>query len=718
MMPAVSTRLLEASWPATELGAAISALVRRSGLLAEPVALAGPASATEEDIQAFMQDAGTRLGVEIVSVTSTCGELPELLRRLGPSLLRLPDASGAGGKSARFLLVLRGGSFGLSVLTPEKKVQKLDLDLVRQALLADRLLAEESSVNALFGDLELLTEVSDAGLRTFALERLRDVSVLAGWLVRSPPAGSARVLARTTHVPLLLALILSTRALSTVLSILLWWLVGRDVYDGELDRSALLSFALCSLSIIPLRILDGWAQARLALDVSATLKASLLNGVLHLDRTATRGLGIGQFLSMAMEGEQSSTAMDSALAVLVSLVELLAALAVLAAGVGGAVHVLLLLGWAGFIIWLCKSYYLKAQRWILASRKVTHDLVERLVGYQTRLVQERPEERNREEDALLCEYLGASRELDRRSLLIDSLLSHGWLILGMAALMPALASDTGIGPKMAASIGGVLMSAGSLKRFAGGVKDLIGVWISWQQTVPILQAGRQALLRDQSTINAEPAARMPGELSAAPLVRFDNLSLRYGPDAPAALVDCSQEIQAGDRILLEGPSGGGKSTLAMVLSGLRTANLGTVLLRGERAEQMPLSRWRSRVVLVPQFHDNHILTESLLFNLLLGRRWPATPEDERAAAAVCGMLGLGPLLCTMPQGLAQTVGDGGWALSHGERSRVFLARALLQEKVKLLILDESFAALDPETLRQACHGVLASAPTLLVIAHP
>lgn len=111
------------------------------------------------------------------------------------------------------------------------------------------------------------------------------------------------------------------------------------------------------------------------------------------------------------------------------------------------------------------------------------------------------------------------------------------------------------------------------------------------------------------------------------------------------------------------------------------------------------------------------LTDSLLFNLLLGRTWPPEAADVRLAASVCELLGLSPLVQRMLQGLQQTVGDGGWALSHGERSRVFLARALLQRDVALVILDESFAALDPETLRQVGAGVLAAAPTLLVISH-
>ena len=71
----------------------------------------------------------------------------------------------------------------------------------------------------------------------------------------------------------------------------------------------------------------------------------------------------------------------------------------------------------------------------------------------------------------------------------------------------------------------------------------------------------------------------------------------------------------------------------------------------------------------------------------------------------------------MPGGLMQMVVETGWQLSQGERSRLFLARALLQN-AELVVLDESFAALDPENLRQALECALRRAKTLLVVAHP
>lgn len=75
------------------------------------------------------------------------------------------------------------------------------------------------------------------------------------------------------------------------------------------------------------------------------------------------------------------------------------------------------------------------------------------------------------------------------------------------------------------------------------------------------------------------------------------------------------------------------------------------------------------------------------------------------------------MLDRMPGGLHQMVGETSWQLSQGERSRVFLARALLQP-AELVILDESFAALDPENLKQCLQCVFRRVKMLLVVAHP
>jgi ATP-binding cassette subfamily B protein len=127
--------------------------------------------------------------------------------------------------------------------------------------------------------------------------------------------------------------------------------------------------------------------------------------------------------------------------------------------------------------------------------------------------------------------------------------------------------------------------------------------------------------------------------------------------------------------------------------------------------------WRRRVAVAPQHHENHVFSGSFAFNLLMGRMWPAGESEIREAGQICRELGLGALLERMPGGIMQMVGETGWQLSQGERSRMFLARALLQNP-ELVALDESFGSLDPENLRQCLECVLRRTNALLVVAHP
>jgi ATP-binding cassette subfamily B protein len=122
-------------------------------------------------------------------------------------------------------------------------------------------------------------------------------------------------------------------------------------------------------------------------------------------------------------------------------------------------------------------------------------------------------------------------------------------------------------------------------------------------------------------------------------------------------------------------------------------------------------------VLVPQFHENHLTLATVAFNVLMGGEWPPQGDGFARAETVLRELGLGATLDKMPSGILQTIGETGWQLSHGERSRIYLARALLQNP-DVLLLDESFAQLDPETMQLALDTVIAHAPTVLLIAHP
>jgi ATP-binding cassette subfamily B protein len=245
----------------------------------------------------------------------------------------------------------------------------------------------------------------------------------------------------------------------------------------------------------------------------------------------------------------------------------------------------------------------------------------------------------------------------------------------------------------------------------GGLSSLSRAIFAWRKVSEIFRAGRGG-----SQVGLPALANQAVQRATVPVIEGRNLTFSYDVNGPAVLAGADVQINRGDRILIEGPSGGGKSTLAGVLTGQRSPDGGLLLLDGLDRPTLG-DEWASRVASAPQFHENHIFSGTLAFNLLMGRQWPAPEGDIVEAEALCEELGLGDLLRRMPGGINQRVGETGWQLSHGERSRIFLARALLQNS-SLTILDESFASLDPATMDKCLNTALTRAETLVVIAHP
>jgi ATP-binding cassette subfamily B protein len=303
-----------------------------------------------------------------------------------------------------------------------------------------------------------------------------------------------------------------------------------------------------------------------------------------------------------------------------------------------------------------------------------------------------------------------------------------WLILGLAGSTSVFILQPLSVGALAVMLGGVLLAEQALSAIASQIAFFIPLSLAWRQVRPLLRAARTqedgsvastfTLENSRRAEQSDPRSETHSQSSSqTPLLALRDVAFRYRERARAALEDVTLQIFPSDRILVQGPSGGGKSTLAAILAGLRVPEAGLLLLRGYDRVSVGTEEWRQRVVIAPQFHENHVFAETFAFNLLMGRRWPPSSEDEREAYEICDELGLSPLLARMPSGLHQIVGENGWQLSHGERSRLFIARALLQRS-ELIILDESFAALDPENLARALRCVLKRAPTLLVIAHP
>ena len=714
----------------------------------DPTGLSGLASlaalsadSAAADLPRWVDWAAERLGLEAETVDAALPDLPALLRGAGPALLPWTQRGAAG-----FLLLLGNHRGQPRLLAPDLRPRRIPLATLRNALAWDAEAPLLPQIDHLLQAAAVPSGRQAAVRQALLRERLASQRCGHIHLLRLPAGAGFWQQLKHAGLPRRVGLMLGLFALLYALELAGWGLIGSAVLDGRLDLGWMTAWLMLLLSLIPLRLAGEWLDASFALDAGRILKARLLAGALRLDADQVRRQGVGHLLGRVIESQAlESLVLGGGLSVLVALLELVFAAWVLGQGAAGGLHLALLAGWTVLTVAMSGRYLARLRHWTLQRLALTHGLIERMVGHRTRLAQERAGRRDAVEDNELQAYQQSSLAMDRAAVPVLAGMPAGWLLLGLAGLVPAFVAGQASPGLLAVSLGGILIAQRALGGITGGLGALGRAAVAWQQVSAMFEAGVQtraalplppgglaapivssgaraeasadASADDGNRASADrlPIARTASPAPATPLIDAHGLHFGYRAGAPV-LHDADLVLQHGERVLLEGASGGGKSTLASLLTGLRQPQSGLLLINGLDRHTLG-EQWHKLATSAPQFNDNHVLSGSLAFNLLMGRQWPASPADLADALTLCEALGLGPLIARMPAGLMQRVGETGWQLSHGERSRIFLARALLQD-APLTILDESFAALDPPTLALCLRCALDRAQTLVVIAHP
>lgn len=703
------------AWSGRHLGEALPALARASGLsLRTVVPIPSPPlevlGDSAEAWNTWMEDASDWLGLEAEAVGAIYPEVARMLAGAGPALVRIAEEG-----PPRFLLLLKARRGDVELLAPDRRRVRVPLKRVHEALCQEQEATRETYVRRLLDTAHVAEGERENVRSALLLHQLRARWIGGCWLLRYPPGASfwSQVKQQRLHVRVSLFFVAQLAAYAGWL--LSWWMIGRGALQGQLDRGWLLGWALLLMTLVPLRMAGAWTAGRLSLEGAGLLKRRLLAGALFLEPDEIRQEGAGQLLSRVIESEaMEAMASGGGIQAVLAGLELLLAAGVLAVGAHGGWHLGLLGLTVAAAAWMGTRYWKLRKEWTSQRLRLTHELSERMQGHRTRLVQESLEQWHQGEDASIERYLDVSRRMDRQLVLLTTFLPRVWLVLGLLGMIPALLGRDVPAALIAVSVGGVLLARQGLQRAGLGLSRTVGAAIAWKEADRMFQAASRPQ-NEQAPGLLTPHAPRTG--ASATVIEMQGLTYRHPGRSRPVFQGLDLSLKQGERVLLEGPSGCGKSTLAAVLSGVRAPESGLLLSHGLDRVTLGARGWRRRVVSAPQFHENHVLSAPFAFNLLMGRGWPAGQAELLEAEEICRELELGPLLDRMPGGLLQVVGETGWQLSHGERSRLFIGRALLQ-KADLVILDESFAALDPITLKRVMECVQRRASTLMVIAHP
>lgn len=193
-------------------------------------------------------------------------------------------------------------------------------------------------------------------------------------------------------------------------------------------------------------------------------------------------------------------------------------------------------------------------------------------------------------------------------------------------------------------------------------------------------------------------------------IYFQNVSFSFGDEG--VLKNQTFDIKAGELTVIVGPSGAGKSTLLDLIAGLYKPKSGEIYIDDSPLNGVDLKAWRENIGYVPQ--DLFLFHDTVLNNITLGDE----KIDVTMAVKALTQAGAMEFVEKLSDGINTIIGERGIRLSGGQRQRLSIARALVREP-QLLILDEAFTALDPETEKKICKELseLGKNITIIAISH-
>ncbi|MDO5101974.1 MAG: type I secretion system permease/ATPase [Lautropia sp.] len=258
---------------------------------------------------------------------------------------------------------------------------------------------------------------------------------------------------------------------------------------------------------------------------------------------------------------------------------------------------------------------------------------------------------------------------------------------------------------MGALIGSVILAGRTIAPAA----SITALAVRYQQAKTALQSLNKVMAtptdRDADR-NYVRKSTTQGALSA------QEISYRYGPQAPESVKNLSMNLGPGERVAILGRIGSGKSSLLKVLAGLYRPTEGSVKLDGVELQQIEPADVRRHVLYVGQ--DTRLFFGTLRENLKAGN-----PHiDDDSMMRIADAFGVHQIASSHPNGYDMPIGEGGNGLSGGQRQAVALARAVIANPA-VMLLDEPTSAMDSatETMVMQALARLCARQTMVFVTH-
>jgi ATP-binding cassette subfamily B protein len=235
-------------------------------------------------------------------------------------------------------------------------------------------------------------------------------------------------------------------------------------------------------------------------------------------------------------------------------------------------------------------------------------------------------------------------------------------------------------------------------------------------SINVIQRGTASMERlnrifeEVPEISDSPEAILSGSLKGR--IEMRGLTFSPGNGGNPLLRDIRLTVHEGEKIVIVGRTGAGKTVLCDLLVRILESSEGSIFYDGTEIHSIPLKVLRRDIGYVPQ--DTLLFSDTIWENILFGR-FDATEEEIKEAARIAQIY---DEVMEFPEGMDTVIGEKGITLSGGQRQRVAIARAILMN-APIFILDDALSSVDIQTEERILEGMerFLQGKTRILITH-